>query len=653
MKKYLFVLLACLSSAFLSAQIQVNPKAFELLDLNRKGLEKVKKEYEKGKLESAAKHLLTYYRTRTNFTHPDLNLKEISVNATEQKWADDALKHVFFAHKGYQPSYFYGDNIDWTYWPVKDNELRWQLHRTKWWQPMGKVYYTSKDEKYAKEWVFQYMDWIKKNPLEDFINRQQVGADVESLPNSAFAWRALEVSHRLQDQIAQFMLFINSKHFTPAFLTQFLVNYESHAQHILSNYSAQGNHLLFEAQRVLYAGTSFPEFKEASKWRASGIQILNDEIGKQVFADGGQYELDLGYHLAAINIFSKALRMAQVNGFADEFPASYSKIIHDMIVVTMNMYYPNYTNPLFSDAKMGSANSLIANYQEFAKLFPEDENILYFATEGKEGKAPSYLSKAFQDSGFYVFRNGWTPSSIQMDVKAGPAAHWHNQPDNGTFELYINERNFFPDSGSYVYGGSEEVLKQREWFRQTKVHNTLSLNGENLSSNSKCLFWSATPTTDVLTVENTSYPELNHRRTFFFVEKKFFVIFDEAIGTAKGDVALHFNFLEGDMIADYANHKVATPFTDGNNLVVQSFGPADLKMEKQEGWVSYAYRQKAERDAFSFIAEKATDAPVQFITVLIPTKSADAVGEIKAEYVDGAIHVEFNGNTYNLNTPIQ
>ena len=59
MKKYLFVLLACLSSAFLSAQIQVNPKAFELLDLNRKGLEKVKKEYEKGKLESAAKHLLT------------------------------------------------------------------------------------------------------------------------------------------------------------------------------------------------------------------------------------------------------------------------------------------------------------------------------------------------------------------------------------------------------------------------------------------------------------------------------------------------------------------------------------------------------------------------------------------------------------------
>ena len=128
MKKYLFVLLACLSSAFLSAQIQVNPKAFELLDLNRKGLEKVKKEYEKGKLESAAKHLLTYYRTRTNFTHPDLNLKEISVNATEQKWADDALKHVFFAHKGYQPSYFYGDNIDWTYWPVKDNEQIGRAH---------------------------------------------------------------------------------------------------------------------------------------------------------------------------------------------------------------------------------------------------------------------------------------------------------------------------------------------------------------------------------------------------------------------------------------------------------------------------------------------------------------------------------------------
>ena len=35
----------------------------------------------------------------------------------------------FFVHKGYQPSYNYGKDINWQYWPVQDNELRWQLHR--------------------------------------------------------------------------------------------------------------------------------------------------------------------------------------------------------------------------------------------------------------------------------------------------------------------------------------------------------------------------------------------------------------------------------------------------------------------------------------------------------------------------------------------
>ena len=75
------------------------------------------------------------------------------------------MDHTFFVHKGYQPSYNYGKDINWEYWPVKDNELRWQLHRHKWFTPMGKAYRISSDEKYAKEWVFQYIDWIKKNPL--------------------------------------------------------------------------------------------------------------------------------------------------------------------------------------------------------------------------------------------------------------------------------------------------------------------------------------------------------------------------------------------------------------------------------------------------------------------------------------------------------
>ena len=68
-------------------------------------------------------------------------------------------------------------------------------------------------------------------------------------------------SDRLQDQTSQFQLFLPSPSFTPEFLTEFLVNYHKHAIHILGNYSAQGNHLLFEAQRMIYAGAFVPRIQ--------------------------------------------------------------------------------------------------------------------------------------------------------------------------------------------------------------------------------------------------------------------------------------------------------------------------------------------------------------------------------------------------------
>ena len=653
MKKYLLLCMTILYIPLIYAQDNVNTKAFELLDLSQPGLAYVKKAYDKGKYERAAKELLKYYRTRTSFNHPDLDLSKLQLSEKEQKWADDGLEHVFFAHKGYQPSYFYGEDIDWAYWPIKDNELRWQLHRTKWWQPMGKAYYLSKDEKYAKEWTFQYLDWIRKNPLEEYTNRQQVGADVESLPNSAFAWRPLEVSHRLQDQIEQFILFNGSKHFTPAFLTHFLVNYEQHAQHILANYSEKGNHLLFEAQRIFYAGTCFHEFKDASKWRASGIAILNDEIEEQVYPDGGQFELDLGYHLAAINIFAKALRMAQANGFGQEFPSSYAQTIHAMIEVVENTYFPDYTNPLFSDAKMGNPQSLVANYKSWQQLFPNDEIIRYFASEHKEGEAPNYLSKPFKDSGFYVLRNGWSVHSTQMVMKAGPAAFWHNQPDNGTFELYVDGRNFFPDSGSYVYGGSDEVLRQRAWFRQTKVHNTLTLNNLDIDSNSTCLYWNTSPKLDVVVVENNSYSQLSHRRTVYFVDQSFYVILDEAIGDATGSVAIHYNLCEGDFQFDLDTMRIQSNFDDANNLILQVFAPNKLELKEQEGWVSYAYRQKSARPAFEFSQSKKDGSSVQFVTVIIPTHNKGNIDKIEASLVDDGIEIQLDDETFHLNYPLE
>lgn len=643
---------------------QLRPEVFSMLNLDYPGLEQVKTLHQSGNEAEAAKALLAYYRTRTTVKHPEVALSNVTISKQEQKWADDGLKHTFFVHKGYQPSYNYGEDINWRYWPVQDNELRWQLHRHKWFSPMGKAYRVSGNEKYAKEWVHQYMDWIIKNPLAEMDKAQYELASSDELKrdveNVRFAWRPLEVSHRLQDQTNQFLYFVDSPHFTPEFLTEFLVNYHRHALHILANYSDRGNHLLFEAQRIIYAGAFFPEYKEATAWRKSGIDILNREIGVQVYDDGGQFELDPHYHLAAINIFCKALYMAEANGFLKEFPQSYLDTIERMIVFYANICFPDYTNPCFSDAKLGEKPAEMKNYKEWRKLFPKNEQIAYFATEGRKGKQPANLSKAFLTSGFFTFRNSWKPDATAMVLKAGPKAFWHCQPDNGTFELWFNGKNLFPDSGAYVYAGDDEVMKLRNWFRQTMVHNTLTLDNKTLETTaSVCKLWEGEGDVQVLVTENPGYAGLTHRRTVFFVDQTYFVLVDEAYGDATGEVGVHFQLAEGNVNLDSKRMTVLSDYEGNSNVKLQCFGDRPLSLKEEEGWRSVAYRQRVERTALSFNTPKASDRAARFITVIYPFADKEAIPTLSARFnanqwspTGVSVEVKVNGKKRTLATKL-
>lgn len=647
----LWIICLCLWASWMQAQ-SLDKSVFELLDLSRPGLEKVKAAYAEGDAERAAEELLTYYRSRMGISTPDLDLNHLSLSKREQQWADEALEHTFYVHDGYQPSFNYGKDIDWRYWPVEDNELRWQLHRHKWFTPMGKAYRLTKDEKYAEEWALQFADWIRKNPLVEIpkdLYEMQEDATGEA-ENVRFAWRPLEASHRLADQINQFVLFLPSPAFTPEFLTQFLANYHKHALHVMRNYSAQGNHLLFEAQRVLYAGAFFPEFKDAAEWRKSGIDILNREIKKQVYPDGGQYELDLHYHPACINIFCKALRMADVNGFRQEFPQSYADTIESMIVFYMNLCYPDYTNPCFSDAKRGNPKTEQGYYKEWLKLFPGNAQIRYFATGGKEGMAPQNLAKGFLDSGFFAFRNGWNTDATVMVIKAGPKGEWHSQPDNGTFELWSHGKNLFPDSGSFVYEGNEEVTRLRNWFRRTASHNTLTLDNRNLENRqSVTRKWQPEGDVQCLVTENESYKGLTHRRSFFFVDQTYFVIVDEASGDAAGTVNLHYALCDGKTAIDKQQSSLVSAFEGDVQVKLQCFVPEQTEMKEEEGWYSTAYRQRTERTAVSWNTPKRSGSPVRYITVIYPYLRPAKAPAIEARFADGTtVEVTIDGKTRML-----
>lgn len=113
--KYIVLLAIACFVGKASAQ-ELKSEVFSILNLDYPGLEKVKALHQEGKDEDAAKALLDYYRARTNVKTPDINLNKVTT-AKKTAVGDDGLKHTFFVHKGYQPSYNYGEDINWQYWP--------------------------------------------------------------------------------------------------------------------------------------------------------------------------------------------------------------------------------------------------------------------------------------------------------------------------------------------------------------------------------------------------------------------------------------------------------------------------------------------------------------------------------------------------------
>jgi len=572
------------------------------LDLDLPGMENVKPP-EIDSLQAAGE-LLKYFRSRESVKHPvdrrsRAGLFGKCASEIDLQVADDALKHIFLGQNAY-PAYFCGHDINWGLKPVPDNEWVWQLNRMYFWSSMALAYWHTNDEKYAREWCFQLVDWIKKNPRDALHD---------------YAWRSLEAGIRGFSWTRLFQYFLDSPYFTPDVLVAFLNSCHDHASYLMTKYYASINWSLQEAEGLAFIAMIFPEFKESKKWRAEAIARLNKEIVNQVYPDGHQRELSISYHLGTIAAFTRTYDLARMNGQQEAFPESYSKTIEKMCEVPMKLGLPDGTTTQFGDSWTGAPGHLWESLKSWARLYNR-EDFLYVATEGQEGKKPEAAAFALKESGFYSMRSGWDKNAICMVLKCGPDGAWHCQPDNGTFEVYAGGRHLMPDSGVYIYSGDPE---NRAWFRRTNVHQTLTLNGEDTAYAPKLLLWKPGKDRDVLVVENASYSNLTHRRAMLFVDNKFFIIVDEAFGDGTGNVDLHFQLAAGKAVFDKAKFSVRSGFPDGWNVLVQAASQTGLKLEEEEGQVSFVYTKKEPRPAFRYRVVKETkEEGVRFITIVAP-----------------------------------
>lgn len=630
-------------------------KVFESLNLDYPGLEKVKQRYEEGDVNAALQELLKYYRSRNGIVNPLMDYPK-TLSKGDAKKADDALELKFYI-KNYTDkngeSYRFpvkeDGQIDWSYQPSKEGEFRSQLFRMHWVVSQGKAYYVTKNEDYVKSWIRVYGDFLRQYAVPEGKSEGMYGS-----------YGPLPVCERLSGAMDMFFYSIQSANFSPEWLSAFLVGLDEQTEHIRRNYYSSGgktnNITIAQEVTVEKAGILFPEFKKSKEWTADATQRLSDEMKRQFLPDGMLWEVDLSYHIGTVANFYDVVVLVQANHCEDILPASYLESMRKSTSLLMNLMYPDYTLEAFNDTRRTwTKSTIVKNLNKYVRMFPDNKEMQWVATSGKSGVKPTHLTQAFTSSGYYVLRDGWDKSSTMLIHTNNPTAAWHNQGDNGTFSIYRNGRRFFPDSGCYTYDNGAT----REWYRSAKQHNTLTLDDKPIKDADRngtfLKMEELKGNTAVVVTSNQSYPTLNHRRAIFHVDRKFFVIVDEGVGTASGKVSVNFHLCEGtdsEVVYDLDQCGAHTAFADGNNMMYRTFSDSPITAKGFMGKVSENIHVTKERKSYEVNIQKASDKTARFITVLLPIdkKLVDVAAQFTEPYSADKIAVEVTvaGKKYQL-----
>lgn len=355
----------------------------------------------------------------------------------------------------------FGDTIDWSINPMPSGyaEWTWQLSRHHFWPDLGRAYWDTGDEKYAKAFVFQMNSWIKQNPVP--LNRAE---NVR-----ASRWRTIEAGIRMDGTWWESLYyFLSSPSFTDEDVVTMVKSCAEHAQYLMK-FPMTGNWLTMEANGLYHVGAMLPEFKEAKTWRDTGIARLYKELDIQVYPDGAQIELTTGYHQVSLRNFVGAVEIARLNGYP--LPTDYVAKLERMYDYDLFAAMPNGNLPGLND---GGYTNVRRYLSEGFGFFPQRKDFQWMATDGAKGSPPEKTSYAFPYAGQFVMRSGWDKNARYLLLDAGPFGYGHQHEDKLSFVIHAYGANLLVDGGNYAYDNSP----WRRYVIGSYAHNLIHVDGQ-------------------------------------------------------------------------------------------------------------------------------------------------------------------------------
>jgi hypothetical protein len=544
---------------------------------------------------------------------------------------------------------------------VGDTKVVWELSRHQWIVRLAQAHALTGNEGFADAAVSAIESWIDANPYGIGVN-----------------WASsLEVAYRVMSWSWILLLLRHSLALSGDRLVKILAAYCLHAHHVsryLSHYFSPNTHLTGEALGLFVAGTVFPEFRDAHRWRDLGARILVDESRSQICEDGVHFERSTCYHRYTVETYQQFLLLAERNHVT--VPAEVSDRLRRMVEVLVAMRLPDGSLPQIGDADGGRLVRLVERSQcdpsgvlaIAAVLFQRGDFAWAAAglaadvcwlmgeegTRGFDRLSPAVpsgpASRMFPSGGYAVMKTGWEREAHQMIVDVGPlgcsvsCAHGH--ADLLSLQCAAFGESCLVDAGTCCYTPDREW---RNFFRGTAAHSTLMIDARDQAEPEGPFSWRGRPrvhlrewrtTTerDFVDAHHTAYPGVTHRRRVMFVKPDYWIVVDDVGGAGSHRLDLHFQFAPMDVsVVRDAWACARTPA--GNRFWVGAFASSPLRAAVKtgelapiRGWVSADYGQRTPAPLLVYSSN--APLPWRCITLLVPRRGDTSVQPIVAPLYD-------------------
>ena len=432
------------------------------LDLRIPEMAEASKLYFAGDEDGAAAVFAEYVRAHTDYARyfalPG-NETEFTTEARDRiVAAADRVLDGWFAPTGYAYQ-FRNLEMDWVTnrTPNHYGEWVWQLNRHPEFAVLARAYLVTKDEKYVRAYEKLIESWIDQEefPIADVANRhgsyQMAG------------WRTIESGIRMGEPWQYpIHVFLRAGCLSDALIVKIFKSVWEHAFH-LRNYCSSHNWLIIELTGFLQIACFYPFFEKADEWRTFIFDRLLREIDVQIYPEGFQYELTTGYHFGVRDLYLDCVDIARAYGI--EVPQHLMERLRAMTHAIVRITQPDGHMPDLND---GSDASMAAMCARVLRYFPDDAVFRWFATGGREGEKPPYLSTVLPYVGHCAMRTGWDKDDLYAFFDSAYYGWGHAHEDKLSFNLSAYGKNLLTDGGQYEYDSS----RMRQMIVMTRAHNT-------------------------------------------------------------------------------------------------------------------------------------------------------------------------------------